>query len=1148
MFPCEEGHLTFHRTSRPQPPSNGTGGESDRCQNIVGYSLLDSAGDGRDRPAVWSVVEGGPTLERAPLLWVVMTTGMYTAMSLLAPLLLLLPLASGCGRGVIHIKDNEYRGMLIAIEESVPEDYSLIEKLQSIFTNASKYLYQVTHQRAYFGDVTILVPKSWSDRPQYEPQTKETVDKSDILIDQADDRFSYGNRPFVIKTTPCGELGHYMHLTPAYVLNDTAADLYGPYDKTIIHEWGHLRYGVFDEYPDEKSSQQFYAASRFYDVVRQTEGCRYQVGLPDSNCRFQPYTENTGEKYGSLMYSQQLQHIVHFCDNDPSSPLTLHNRQATNKQNQMCDGRSVWEVMREHGDFEKNFNPPRNVTSTVPTFRLVKESTRRTVLVLDTSGSMESFGRISKLARAASNYISRVLEDGEQLGIVWFNRYATIKSRLLVVNNVTRTELLQNVPRTASGATSIGDGILKGLEVLASTQGGNMILLSDGIETHPPYIRDVIQQIVDANVTVDTIAVSASADEQLEMLAQTTGGISFFQSDSDISNALNDAFIASSERGKCRFKCTWLAPAASNYISRVLEDGEQLGIVWFNRYATIKSRLLVVNNVTRTELLQNVPRTASGATSIGDGILKGLEVLASTQGGNMILLSDGIETHPPYIRDVIQQIVDANVTVDTIAVSASADEQLEMLAQTTGGISFFQSDSDISNALNDAFIASSERGKSARQRVLQLVSQSFLLQPGESYTDVIFFDSSIGVNTDISIGYNTTVPVVVMVTPGGHVLNSSSPEYTNEASFNTSNFHFKDYMETGGLAVNITNTHEEVQVMAFTVSSRVRQGQQAPILAHAQWGKSSVAFPLFQNLYISVSQGLSPLLKATVKATLEQPGLTSGEVTSVPLMVRDNGAGADATKNDGIYSAFVTNFTNNGRYYVTVTVNDNAATVVATDRVVGVGAAVGDVGGRMEHTHQNVGHFQRSTSAGSFSLTGFAPGSDLYPPCKISDLQVTVVGYKEVRLEWTAPGDDLDSGTAAGYELWMSTEFDPLYDNHTLTTPVTGDMVIEGDLANPAASGTAEYIVVKLDRDGDVTYYFTILATDDVEQRGQRSNIVSVSMKHVQRPDDVDVALIAGIVTAVCVSVVVVAVIVGVVMYRKKRRGFIVTIRKKYLG
>ncbi|XP_071112483.1 calcium-activated chloride channel regulator 3A-1-like [Haliotis cracherodii] len=931
-----------------------------------------------------------------------MTSGMYTTLKSLAPFLLLLPLATGCGRGVVHIKDNEYRGILIAIEDSVPEDYSLIEKLQSIFTNASQYLYRVTRQRAYFGDITILVPRSWSDRPQYEPQTKETVDKSDILIDQSDDRFSHGNRPFVIKTTPCGELGHYMHLTPAYVLNDTVAAPYGPYDKTIIHEWGHLRYGVFDEYPDERSSQQFYAASngeiegircstairgRFYDVVRQTEGCRYQDGLPDRNCRFQPYTEDTRGEHGSLMYSQQLQHIVHFCDNDPSSPLTLHNRQATNKQNQMCDGRSVWEVMREHGDFEKNFNPPRNVTSTVPTFRLVKESTKRTVLVLDTSGSMDSFDRISKLARAASNYISRVLEDGEQLGIVWFDRQATIRSNLLVVNNLTRSELLQHVPKTASGATSIGDGILKGLEVLASTPGGNMILLSDGIETHPPYIRDVLQQIVDANVTVDTIAVGASADEQLEMLAQTTGGISFFHSDSDISNALNDAFIASAEHGK-----------------------------------------------------------------------------------------------------------------------------------------------------------------SARQRVLQLLSQSLLLQAGESHNDVIFFDSSIGDNTDITIGYNTTVPRVVMVTPGGRVLNSSSPEYTNEASFNTSNFHFKGYEETGGLVVNITNTHEEIQVVTFTVSTRIRQGQPAPILAHAQWGRSSVAFPLFQNLFISVSQGLSPLLKATVKATLEQPGLTEGQATRVPLMVRDNGAGADATKDDGIYSAYVTNFTNNGRYYVTVTVNDNAATVVATDRVVGVGAAVVHDGGMASNTQQTVEHFQRSTSAGSFSLTGFAPGTDILPPCKISDLQVTSVGYKVVRLEWTAPGDDLDTGTATTYELWMSTEFDPLYENHTLTTPVTGEMLVEGDITSPAASGTAESVVVKLDRDGDVTYYFTILATDDVELRGPRSNIVSVSMKHVQQPDDVNVALIAGIVTGVCVLVVFVAVAIGVVIHRKKRRGFTVTIRKKYLG
>ena len=39
-----------------------------------------------------------------------------------------------------------------------------------------------------------------------------------------------------------------------------------------------------------------------------------------------------------------------------TDPSTLHNRDAPNKQNALCGGRSAWEVMREHNDFKgKNY-------------------------------------------------------------------------------------------------------------------------------------------------------------------------------------------------------------------------------------------------------------------------------------------------------------------------------------------------------------------------------------------------------------------------------------------------------------------------------------------------------------------------------------------------------------------------------------------------------------------------------------------------------------------------------------------------------------------------------------------------------------------------------------------------------------------------
>lgn len=55
--------------------------------------------------------------------------------------------------------------------------------------------------------------------------------------------------------------------------------------------------------------------------------------------------------------------------------------------------------MREHEDFADGNNPPREVSSTAPTFRIVRQQEKRTVLVLDTSGSMGDDKKIDLLAQ-----------------------------------------------------------------------------------------------------------------------------------------------------------------------------------------------------------------------------------------------------------------------------------------------------------------------------------------------------------------------------------------------------------------------------------------------------------------------------------------------------------------------------------------------------------------------------------------------------------------------------------------------------------------------------------------------------------------------------------------------------------------------------
>lgn len=88
--------------------------------------------------------------------------------------------------------------------------------------------------------------------------------------------------------------------------------------------------------------------------------------------------------------------------------------------------------------------------------------------------------------------------------------------------------------------------------------------------------------------------------------------------------------------------------------------------------------------------------------------------------------------------------------------------------------------------------------------------------------------------------------------------------------------------------------------------------------------------------------------------------------------------GGDTSKDDGIYSTYVTNFTDNGRYHVKVKVNDSPVSVVMKDKIVGAGGS-GAAGRNRQRrntgSRQQTENFQRVTSAGSFRLENFTAGN-----------------------------------------------------------------------------------------------------------------------------------------------------------------------------
>ena len=99
-------------------------------------------------------------------------------------------------------------------------------------------------QRAFFKNITILVPHTWREIEIDGSAIDETHDKSDILIDHPES--GQDHTPFTVKTTPCGQFGYYTRLTPDYLQDENIAAKYGPYDKVRnFYETVILKYSLY---------------------------------------------------------------------------------------------------------------------------------------------------------------------------------------------------------------------------------------------------------------------------------------------------------------------------------------------------------------------------------------------------------------------------------------------------------------------------------------------------------------------------------------------------------------------------------------------------------------------------------------------------------------------------------------------------------------------------------------------------------------------------------------------------------------------------------------------------------------------------------------------------------------------------------------
>ncbi|XP_070389544.1 calcium-activated chloride channel regulator 1-like isoform X2 [Dermacentor albipictus] len=437
---------------------------------------------------------------------------------------------------VIELQDDGgYVGVVVAVHEALPAESELVEQLKSVLSRSSVFLHRATRGLVYFRDVTIALPPHWPPAEHGDALASLRANAPIRIVTSEQARW-----PRTMQPRPCGEAGEYT-LLPVAALRDPQADY------LVVHEWAHLRYGVFDEFgtPRDPLYPAVYmrggqtlsntCSARIMTSPQKEDGtpCGIIEGALEADCvDFEPVPELTDVR-SSIMFLPPLPMVDSFCND---SVEFAHNAGAPSPQNALCDGQSTWNVISATNDFRRISGPsPLQPTN----FRVVRSGSRpgRLVLVMDVSASMAQGDRLAQLRRS----VCRFLEDGApdhslELAMVVFSQKALILEPLAKLNDTVRRRLKDTaLPVSVGGRTSMGAGITAALKALepGGAEGSAVLLITDGEENEPPFLRDVLPLLLQKKVTLHALAVQAGAQASLQEAARDTGGRAFTTVGSD---------------------------------------------------------------------------------------------------------------------------------------------------------------------------------------------------------------------------------------------------------------------------------------------------------------------------------------------------------------------------------------------------------------------------------------------------------------------------------------------------------------------------------------------------------------------------------------------------------------------------------------
>ncbi|XP_071484711.1 calcium-activated chloride channel regulator family member 3-like [Diadema antillarum] len=124
--------------------------------------------------------------------------------------------ARGSSKNTIHLDKGKYTNILVAIDSGVTENDTLIEHIKETFKKGSGILFEATKRSLYWGEIQILVPITWKQKPDvYETATFQSFGSANIRVVEGAVR-----DPSVTNHAGCGEPGLDMTLTSGYLLQN----------------------------------------------------------------------------------------------------------------------------------------------------------------------------------------------------------------------------------------------------------------------------------------------------------------------------------------------------------------------------------------------------------------------------------------------------------------------------------------------------------------------------------------------------------------------------------------------------------------------------------------------------------------------------------------------------------------------------------------------------------------------------------------------------------------------------------------------------------------------------------------------------------------------------------------------------------------